>query len=230
MRIVIQCAGSKIAMARPFKDETGFPLRFVAHPDLTHPGPQQVRPDDLIKPGSSATWRDLLIEYNDLGEANEENHTNSFGLSMAGDLYEPRAYGSLVRVFGYENVYILSAGWGLVRASYWLPTYDITFSSAKDVPAYARRRMTEDGWKDFNHLLEDWQDGEIEPKEEIVFFGGQSYLPLYVDLARGIPCQKLIYQKSATPEIEGFTIRRYAGKTSTNWHYAAIRDFMGEDF
>lgn len=226
MRVVIQCAGVKIATAGSLRDHRsatlGNRLCFVAHPEQ----PSQVRPDDPVAPGSGFTWRDRLVEYNDGVEATH----NPDGLELAGDLYEPKAYGILMEAFGYDNVYIMSAGWGLVRASYWLPCYDITFSAAKDVPPHARRRMTEDGWKDFNHLLEDWQEGEIGSREEVHFFGGQSYLPLYVELARGLPCPKIVHQKSATPDIEGFTIRRYTGRTSTNWHYAAVSEFLRRVF
>ena len=48
-------------------------------------------------------------------------------------------YGTqLVEIFGIDNVYILSAGWGLIRASFLTPNYDITFSAPAG--AYNLRR------------------------------------------------------------------------------------------
>jgi hypothetical protein len=39
---------------------------------------------------------------------------------------------SAVDRFGLENVYVLSASWGLIRADFLTPYYDITFSSSAD--------------------------------------------------------------------------------------------------
>lgn len=53
---------------------------------------------------------------------------------------------------GVSNVFILSAGWGLVRADYPLPVYDITVAKpAKSADSYKWRRPT-DEYHDFCHL------------------------------------------------------------------------------
>jgi hypothetical protein len=38
----------------------------------------------------------------------------------------------LVEKFGIEKVFILSAGWGLIRADFLTPNYDITFSGSAE--------------------------------------------------------------------------------------------------
>ena len=59
-----------------------------------------------------------------------------FGLLPAYQLYENSTYNRLVDRFGLSNVYILSAGWGLIPADFLTPHYDITFSASAD--AYKR--------------------------------------------------------------------------------------------
>jgi hypothetical protein len=43
-----------------------------------------------------------------------------------------------VKQFGIENTFILSAGWGLIDATFLTPAYDITFSAKAD--NFVRRR------------------------------------------------------------------------------------------
>ncbi len=76
-----------------------------------------------------------------------------------------KVYGRLVVRLGLENVYVLSAGWGLIRADFLTPYYYITFSSRADT--YKRRRKT-DRYDDFRMLPDD-------AKNDIVFFGGKDY-------------------------------------------------------
>jgi hypothetical protein len=68
----------------------------------------------------------------DVLEKNVGGARNPLGLYPAYRLYENRVYGRLVEAFGVENIYILSAGWGLIRADFLTPYYDITFSHSAE--------------------------------------------------------------------------------------------------
>ena len=115
MIAVIQCAARKPASAGRLQLSTGKPVVFVADPKA---GPADdavvyARPDDLVDDGTS--WREVLKKYN------AEQRDNPLGLFQAYRLYEHRTYGRLVDHFGLQNVYILSAGWGLICANFQTP-------------------------------------------------------------------------------------------------------------
>jgi hypothetical protein len=63
-----------------------------------------------------------LIDYN------ENPGSNQLGLYPAFELYKNDIYRKLVDCFGIDKTFILSAGWGLIRASFLTPWYDITFT------------------------------------------------------------------------------------------------------
>jgi hypothetical protein len=106
--VVIQCAGSKRKNAGFLRTKDGRPVSFVAHPELAPPtvGRVYARPDDASDSGG--TWRDQLLAYN------ANSGANPLGLLRAFDLYENEIYRALVKQFGLERTYILSAGWGLI--------------------------------------------------------------------------------------------------------------------
>jgi hypothetical protein len=163
------------------------------------------RPDDLSEDGTS--WRQLLLKYND------DPGSNPLRIYPAYQLYQNKAYGRLVDRFGLRNVYVLSAGWGLIRANFLTPSYDITFSPSAD--AYKRRRKT-DRYDDFCML-------PGNTKSDIVFFGGKDYLPLFVSLTNAIRCKKIVFFNSVTvPRFNGCTFRRFETNARTNWHYECV--------
>jgi len=159
MKIIMQCAGSK----QPdgfFRTAGGRKVFFVARPEKAPHNSCYIhaRPDDPsdIK---GKTWRQKLSEYN------EAAHQNPLHLYPAYQLYLNEIYQRLVERFGIANVFILSAGWGLLRSDFLTPRYDITFSQTKD--AYKKRNDT-DVWQDYCHLPKKLDD-------ELVFFGGVRY-------------------------------------------------------
>src|SRR5213592_4041525 len=165
MKIVIQCSSTKDDLAGTFA-VNGRRVKFIAHPEL-HPLIDThvlSRPDDQI-PVISTTWREHLVAYN-------ANDSNPDGLLQAGALYSRPAYRALLRSVGYENLYILSAGWGLIRSDFLLPDYDITFSSQAEG---WKRRTKRDAFRDFAHLT----SAAVGRDETVYFFGGKEYLPLY---------------------------------------------------
>jgi hypothetical protein len=211
MKIIIQCASSKVATAPSFVTQAGRAVMFVAHPSKAprHEEWLYARPDDPSD-ASGQSWRQRLFAYNCGDE-------NPLGLLKAYRLYEPPIYADLVTWLGVANVLILSAGWGLVRADYLLPSYDITFSAAAE--SYKRRRL-QDRFDDFCHF----QTDESGP---VVFFGGKAYFPLLRQLAAPLMCEKVLFYASNCPptELEGWRVVHYR-RSYTNWHYACAKEFL----
>ena len=133
-------------------------------------------------------------------------------------LYENRTYQALVSRFGIDKIFILSAGWGLVAASYLLPKYDITFSAMAE---HYKRRRKKDVYLDFCALEDETDD--------IVFLGGKDYLPLFCSLTKQYAAPKTVfYNSSSIPSLPpGFSAVRYPTTTKTNWHYECAIDLIG---
>jgi hypothetical protein len=213
MNIVIQCASSKSASAGYMKTDDGRNVVFVANPAQTPPkkGVLYVRPDDIAQDGLS--WRDMLQEYN------RRPDNNPLRLLPSWRLYSRDVYGQLVKAYGEDKVFILSAGWGLIRADFLTPYYDITFSSARNVDHY-KRRSKKDIYQDFNQL-------PTQDKDDLVFFGGKDYLPLFCELTRGYPGKRYVfYNSSVEPTIQGCIPVKYETSARTNWHYLCASDFI----
>jgi hypothetical protein len=135
MIVVIQCASRKRADAGRLRSENGRPVVFVTDPlaPAADAGLEYARPDDPASTGMS--WRQTLLEYN------REGTGNPLGLCPAWRLYENETYGRLVDHLGPDKLYILSAGWGLIRADFPTPYCDITFSTQAD--RWKRRRKSD---------------------------------------------------------------------------------------
>jgi hypothetical protein len=202
--IVIQCAATKRPNAGHLVTTIGKPVNFVADPESAPVNPACVyaRPDDLSDGGVS--WRRALLAYN------EAPRENPLGLYPAYLLYQNRVYERLIDKYRAGNVYILSAGWGLIRADFLTPHYDITFSPSAD---YYKRRKRMDQYQHFNMLMNDTD-------QVIVFFGGKDYLSLFDKLTGAIRSQKIVFfNSSSPPRLNRCTLRRFETATRTNWHY-----------
>jgi hypothetical protein len=209
--IVIQCAASKQAGAGHLVANDGRAIDFVADPRTAPASHNRIcaRPDDLGEDGKS--WRQILIEYNMTPDV------NPCGLVPAYQLYQRDAYRRLVDRFGLSNIYILSAGWGLIRAGFLTPHYDITLSPGAD--PYKRRKKS-DQYADFNMLPR-------ESEDDIIFLGGKDYLPLFCRLSEGARVAPIIFYNSAVaPELKRARLRRYRTATRTNWHYECANDLI----
>lgn len=216
MKVIIQCAASKNAQpsGSGLYSKEKRKMKFVAKTDKA---PRDgdfyyAHPDDLCD--GNRTWRSWLQEYN------EKESSNPYGLLPAYRLYQNSAYEGLVAKFGVEKVFILSAGWGLIRANFLTPDYDITFSNASNVPLYARRR-TSDYYDDFYQLPDDC--------EEICFLGGKEYQHLFIRLTLGRKGVKRIFynsQNSPSP-VEGYIFERFFTTRKTNWHYGCANWLIG---
>ena len=102
---------------------------------------------------------------------------NPYGLLEAYSLYKNSVYRELAAKVGIENLYILSAGWGLVRSTFLLPMYDITFSSSGPP---CTRRAPGARYLDFRHL-------SAHGGDRVLYFGGKSYLPALGELTKPMP-------------------------------------------
>jgi len=211
MIVVIQCAAQKQPEAGFLRTRAGKKVLFVANPAAAPlaRGLIFAHPDDLSDTGLS--WREMLLLYN------RTPSDNPLRLLPAAHLYTNRTYGQLVKRFGCEKVYILSAGWGLIKASFLTPNYDITFSMTAE--PYKRRRKG-DPYRDMCMLQED-------TSEPIVFFGGKDYLPLFCLLTKNVKGQRTVfYNSSHAPAANGCSLVRFVTTTRTNWHYECVKDFL----
>lgn len=208
MKIVIQCAGKKIHANSNagFRSSDNRRIKFVAHPELAPHSDSYfyVRPDDLFD--GTQTWRTHLLNYN------MEYQENPSRLLPAYRLYFDKTYRKLVERFGIEQVFILSAGWGLLRPDFLTPDYDITFSGLKKAKHFSQRTES-DSFSDFCFLPDDG--------DSITFLGGQNYLPLFVKLTADFIGSKTIfcYSTPKSPLGPGFTAKIFETNRTTNWHY-----------
>ena len=220
--VVISCAGSKDASAGRLQTPDGKPVEFVAHPALMEKSrvdPSLVYACPDAQSSFGGTWREKLAEYN---EEYRCTGSNPNGLLPAYQLYKNRIYRDLVENCQPENVFILSAGWGLIRSDFLTPQYDITFSSL--APIAERRDYDNDTcFRDFNALAN--IQGPVE--WPIVCIAGRDYQPLFRDLAEPIDCEKLVFfVTNDPPDIPGCRPVRYSGKGGTNWQYRCARDLI----
>lgn len=214
MQVVIQCAGSKSPAAGYFRTSSGRRVEFVAEPDAVPPIAESIyaHPDDPSDQWNTS-WRNRLDTYN------LEQPSNPFGLFEAYRLYKPPIYRELVARFGVGNVFILSAGWGLVNAAYRLPRYDITFSHSQGVEPH-KQRKSRDSYQDFCHL-------NAARRDQIVFFGGKDYLPLFKELTDSIAVEKVIFYRSTrAPSHPTWRPVPYETLRRTNWHYECAGTYL----
>lgn len=213
--VVIQCAGRKSPKAGYFQTKDGQRVVFVACPETAprQEGTLYARPDEVSDDGEH-TWRERLLSYN------AQPRSNVCDLLPAWRLYRPGEYRALVDVFSSLHVFILSAGWGLIRSDFLTPYYDITLSRPSDKAERYKWRRPSDHYEDFCHLTAD----DAEP---IIFMGGKNYRPLFENLTSDTRTRKTIYYRSDTVQRRpGFTYERYDSRRSTNWHYSCAKDLI----
>jgi len=219
MKIIIQCSATKNGDIWTPSELGKFRVNFVAYPKgcTESPSLYYAHPDDRI-PNGIETWRKYLIRYNLRYKKSSENPD---GLLKSAELYKTPIYRDLANNCGWENTFILSAGWGLVRADFLLPYYDITFSRNAD---RCKKRENNEQFYDFDHLTQ-CENSDIQ--ETIYFFGGKDYLPLLYKLTRNINCKKVIYYKAKNiPKEEGYDYIECYTNRRTNWHYSCAEKFM----
>lgn len=215
MIVVIACAGSKNRETEGIKTKDGDQVEFVAHPEkaMPIPGIRYAHPDDHS--GYGVSWRKWLEEYN------KNPGSNPKKLLQAFQLYKPPIYRKLVNEYGAKNVFILSAGWGLIESDFLTPHYDITFSN---MASREKRRHYE---KDILFKKNDLCQLPKNTDGPIVFLGGKDYAPLFSELTRSWHCRKIVFYASQLPPLApGCDLVKYTGGSGTNWHYRCAQDLI----
>jgi hypothetical protein len=210
---VIQCASRKTRGAGHLETPGGQYVTFVANPQAIGPSDDALykHPDDMSDYGS--TWRDALLKYN------EDPSQNPRRLLPAWQLYDNPVYSCLAEHVGVPNLFILSAGWGLIRADFLTPYYDITFSAQAE--PYKRRRKN-DRYRDLNML-----GGAAD---DIVLFGCNDYLPLFCALTAAAKGTRIVfYNSERVPDAPGCTLRHFKPQTREKWHYECAAAFVNGD-
>ncbi len=122
-------------------------------------------------------------------------------------------------------MFILSAGWGLIRADFLVPSYDITFSKkAKAESPWTYRDNRKDHFEDFQQL-------SSRSTGPIVFLGGKDYIKLFLALTKPLGRHSIVFQR-ASPEKRvsedrsenGLEYRSFVTPILTNWHYQCAKD------
>ncbi len=209
--VVFPCAAAKAPNAGHLEMPDGRRVFFVADPREAPVNSSVLyrRPDDRADSGH--TFREKLCAYN----LDEEG--NPWGLLPAWQLYGNGIYSALADRLGTPDLFILSAGWGLIRADYLTPNYDITFSA--NAERY-KRRPRRHGSGDFRQLLGGDHD-------RIVFAGGKDYLPMFLSLTDHVEAERVVYYNSAsTPRAGDVRFVRFETRTRTNWHYKWARGLL----
>ena len=211
MKIVIQCASGKKPDAGSFI-EGGEKIIFVAKPSLASGNSCYIyrSPNDIASDGS--TYIEKLTQYNRQGN-------NPFNLLPAYKLYTNDVYRALVNKYGIMNIYILSAGWGLIRADFLTPRYNITFSTANNVNPEFRRKKS-DAYNDLCHL-------PLNSTENIVFIGGQGYQSYFDRLTQNYYGNRIVfYNSKKIPSMKKCMFIKYETTQRTNWHYSCAKQLI----
>jgi hypothetical protein len=210
MIVVMQCAARKQPGAGSMRTQDGRRVCFVADPAQAPDGEViYARPDDPSDTGP--TWREVLRRYNDGDGA------NPLGLLPAYALYREGVYQRLAERVGLERLYILSAGWGLIGATYLTPYYDITFAAQAD--SWKRRRKS--------HAYLDFRMLPASSSEPVLFFGSSEYVPLFAALTAGIKAPRALFSRSQRAlDLAGISVVKFDTPRRTNWQYDCVNAFL----
>jgi len=207
--IVFPCCAGK---GKRYWEYKGQKVEFVADPRQCgeSSGFLYCRPDD-INTDTGKKWREELEEYN---QQYQRTAMNPLGLCRAWELYQPKQYKTIYAQLYTnfkERFFILSAGWGLVRADYLLPHYDITLKKSAPV---CNRRTQQIHFYDFNHLAQ-----SIQQEDVVLFPGLKDYINLFHELTKGLPFGgKIIYGNKK------YGFRTFS--THTGWQYVWARHLI----
>jgi hypothetical protein len=85
--------------------------------------------------------------------------------------------------------------------------------------AYKRRRKA-DRYEDFRMLPD-------ETADEVLFFGGKGYMPLFCKLSAGVKSKRTVFYSSGhPPDAPGCVLAKFETTTRTNWHYECANHAM----
>ena len=219
--IIMPCAGSKKDVGHICFH--GKRVSFVANPGIN--SSDQFRPDDLI-PGLAPrlTWREAITKYNThqilpLGvEIQGEEFENGWHLPKACYLYKDPTYQEVAAAIGPENVFILSAGWGLVISTYRIPYYDITFSGS----THLNLRKAKQEWADYNQF-----PNTVKEDQCVHSMIGVKYFRLFNRLFPREVTLRFHHKAGNAPGNflgRAWDFQLHPGKLRTNWYYQCARN------
>ena len=161
------------------------------------------------------TFRETLDDYN-----RRRRQENPWRLLPAWKLYRNATYGRLADRLGTANLFILSAGWGLIGADYLTPDYDITFSTSAE---RYKRRLLRERYADFRQLA----DGD---HDRVIFAGVKDYIPLFLSLTDDLDVDRVVYYNSAgAVDHRNARFVRFETDVRTNWQYVWARSLLDGD-
>ena len=217
-QILIQCAGDKSSDAGTFKYH-GKIVNFVAQPQVCQETSCSVyvNPNQIIDQNKNITWFDKLKEYN---KEYVETGDNPYNLFKAVELYRNAIFNHIKQRIGSENIYILSAGWGIVKGSYLLPDYNITFSGAHNNKEWRDINLE---WQDMNHL-----DDPPSNINDLHIFCTANYHPLLKRLLGGKIRKdaKITIHTNLYMDVDNYKYEEFFPTGNTNWQYACAKDFI----
>lgn len=215
MIAIIQCSGSKYCTGH-FTTASNNPVSFC-NTNPFHPQRTCYYPWD-ISDMPPHTWIDRVHTYNGAGG-------NSHAFLPAISLYKPKIYRDLEawikKSSANREVYILSAGWGLVRSSFLLPCYDLTFAKGS-------ARIKGEGH--FPRLLCHIKNN---PQDVHVFITPNYYALFGYFAKKACISDCTLYfrpsKSNESPKISEFKGEYCSFSTSrrTNWHESAARQHLG---
>lgn len=212
MKVVIQCAGGKKATAGCFKTADNQNILFVANPNIAKETSGYIYYSPINLSEKNITWSKELSNYN---KQNENHHH----LLPAYELYDNNIYREIVKKIGVKNVFILSAGWGLIRADFLIPNYNITFSKNNKIKAEFKRDKKDD-YPDLCHV-------PLDSTDDLVFFGGKDYQPLFDKLTAKYRGSRIVFYNSVNhPKMENCRFQKYETRQRTNWHYSCAKELL----
>ena len=225
--VVIQCAGKKRPCAGTFLSSNREKVRFVANPEAApKDGACYAHPDDNA--GDGQTWRRKLWHYNE-----QKKGSISRELLPAWKLYSNFVYEMLFESLGAERFFLLSPAWGLIRADFLIPNYDITFSNnapkgnrwgindEKVIKKIIKRTRRNDArFKDCSMLPN-------ETTAPVLYMGGKDYQNLFDKLTRNIKAERFVfYNSKIVPKFPGCTPVRFKTRRRQNWQYECAEEFL----
>jgi hypothetical protein len=145
MKFVIQCAAKKDSSAGCMITREGKRVLFVANPRLAPTTNAHIYATPNDDSGDGRNWRERVLAYN------SDSEGNPLRLLPAYRLYTNAAYRALADGVGVNNLYILSAAWGLIPAAFLTPNYDVTFQHQPPETRY-KRRTRRDPYQDLRLL------------------------------------------------------------------------------
>lgn len=200
--IVICCAGRKNPLyGKLTENEHEIDFRAVSNPVN-----YEYMPDDIKS--NNQTWREYIHEH----QANTD--LNIYNAYM---LYTPKSpfqniYSDLYARFA-NRLYILSAGWGLIKSDYRIPKYDITFKSN----IHSINRTEPNPIFDHN----DWKqlsENDLKINSRIIFIGPRNYHNLFDRCTAHLTNTKIKITIDWVGDLQGFN--------NYNWHYHFISRYL----